>query len=161
MSSSDDLIERARRLAGDHADTEPEDLELLAEPARHEPTYEEQLRAQAAETLDAPTVPVRRGATDAEIDAAIAAAGHAGTARRMALAAFRQAGPEGLTDYDLAVKLNAIPNRIATRRKELVEAGLVEAAPVPKRPTGSGIPAHVHRITELGLIVTQRPAPTA
>lgn len=156
------LVERARELAraaGADPDApipdEPDDVEPPPPPTLGDLAVDE---ARAA--LDDRHVPVRAGATRGEIDAAIKAAGAAGSARRMALAAFRHAGPRGLTDYELADTLGAIPNRIATRRKELVDAGLVTAI-AAKRETPAGIRAQVHAITDLGLEVSARPATPA
>lgn len=112
-----------------------------------EPTVEEAAVAEAVRQLD--LAPVPAGRTQVEREAAARAAGSVGSARRAALERFAVAGDAGLTDDELAELLDAVPNRIATRRKELQDDGLLEATG-KQRPTRSGADANIHRITDLG-----------
>lgn len=82
--------------------------------------------------------------------AAADAAHNAPTNRARALEALRQAGENGLTDFELAAVVNVAQTSIGVRRKELQRAGLVEAVMGPdgrtlKRPAPSGSLAIVWR----------------
>lgn len=104
--------------------------------------------AEKAANLDRRPVP-SQGRHRSEREAQARMAGHAGSQRRQVLQRFYVAGETGLTDDELAIALDAIPNRIATRRKELQDDGLV-ASTGRYRPTRSNVDALVHRITDLG-----------
>lgn len=124
----------------------PADTARPWEPAYHRAAPAD--IAEAAANLDRRPVPTQgRHATERAAQAAMA--GAAGSMRRNVLHRFAVAGDTGLTDDELAVALDAIPNRIATRRKELQDDGLV--APTGRyRNTRSNVPAVVHYLTEKG-----------
>ena len=66
--------------------------------------------------------------------------------RRIALAALRDAGVWGLTDFELAAATGIQQTSIGVRRKELVRAGYVEATSM-RRLSPSGSSAIVWRVT--------------
>lgn len=68
----------------------------------------------------------------------------ANTHRARALAALRDAGPNGLTDFELAERTGVPQTSIGVRRKELADAGYVEPAGTT-RPAPSGSAAMVWR----------------
>jgi len=78
-------------------------------------------------------------------EAAEDARAHSGRHRAMALEALRKAGPSGLTDFELADATGVAQTSIGVRRKELVNAGLVEAT-AERRPAPSGSAAIVWRV---------------
>jgi hypothetical protein len=57
--------------------------------------------------------------------------------------------PDGLTDFEVAANLGRLQTSLGMRRNELCEVGLIEKTPI-RRPTPSGSPAIVWRITEAG-----------
>jgi hypothetical protein len=65
---------------------------------------------------------VHHAARDTEIAAAAAAEPRSGTQRARVLEAIRQAGPAGLTDQEIAVKLGMAENSVRPRRLELCDA---------------------------------------
>lgn len=102
--------------------------------------------AEAAANLQnrpPPTTAHRSSRTAAEL-----ARRHAGDTRRRVLAAFVTA-PAGLTDDELAVEVGIIPNRVATRRKELQDDGLLRATGGHRRTRSDSL-AIVHELTDLG-----------
>lgn len=68
------------------------------------------------------------------------------TLRRQVHDALVAAGPDGLTDFELAVRIGSIQTSAGKRRGELVAAGLVEWAGTT-RPSPHGSPARVWRTT--------------
>lgn len=66
----------------------------------------------------------------------------AGTLRARVLAALRDAGPDGLTDEQMQMRLGMNPSTQRPRRIELVKSGHVVAA-LACRPTASGRAATV------------------
>ena len=68
----------------------------------------------------------------------------ANTHRAKALAALREAGPNGLTDFELAERTGIAQTSIGVRRKELVDAGYVKDSG-RTRPAPSGSSAIVWR----------------
>lgn len=149
---SDEL--EAYRRRHNHADppvirvtvANPADAIRPWQPAYHRGAGDEV--AEKAANLDRRPVPAQ-GRHRSERAAQARMAGAAGSQRRQVLQRFMVAGETGLTDDELAIALNAIPNRIATRRKELQDDGLV-ASTGRYRPTRSNVDALVHRITDLG-----------
>lgn len=85
-------------------------------------------------------------------DAAARASVTADNNRGIALFALLDAGSKGLTDFELADKTGKAQTSIGVRRKELVTLGLVERAPVHPRPSPSGSPSIVWRITDAGRV---------
>lgn len=67
-----------------------------------------------------------------------------GKHRALALAALREAGSRGLTDFELADRTGVAQTSIGVRRKELQRAGYVEATDM-RRPAPSGSAAIVWR----------------
>lgn len=57
--------------------------------------------------------------------------------------------PAGLTDFELAGNLGRLQTSLGMRRNELRAAGMIETTTM-RRPTPSGSPAIVWRITEAG-----------
>jgi hypothetical protein len=96
--------------------------------------------------------PVPAGAKVTSRSAAELARRHAGDVRRRVLAAFVKAAGAGLTDDELSVEVGITPQRVATRRKELQDDGLL-AARGDYRRTRTNSLAVVHKVTELGLEV--------
>jgi predicted ArsR family transcriptional regulator len=88
--------------------------------------------------------------TDPETSHAAAerAAVTAGSNRALALLAYLEHGP--MTHFELADKTGKAQTSIGVRSKELVTLGLVERAPVKPRPSPSGSPSIVWRLTESG-----------
>ncbi len=88
-------------------------------------------------------VVLRHGARETEAQAALAAAGRAGTMRRRVYEAIK-ASPAGLTDEQIGEKLTGMPHHSTTRarRIELVDRGLVRATHLT-RLTLQGQPATV------------------
>ena len=76
----------------------------------------------------------------------VKAAGH----RYQALLAFATYGT--LTDFELAEHTRVPQTSIGCRRLELVRLGLVERAEGATRPSPSGSPSAVWRITEAGIV---------
>lgn len=74
----------------------------------------------------------------------------AGMDRGRALLALADAGPRGLNDFELASRTGKAQTSIGKRRKELQSIGLVERAPLHPRPSPSGSPSIVWRLTEAG-----------
>lgn len=68
----------------------------------------------------------------------------AGTHRARALQALREAGPNGLTDFELAERTGIAQTSIGVRRKELADAGYVKPTG-QTRPAPSGSAAMVWR----------------
>jgi hypothetical protein len=61
-----------------------------------------------------------------------------GRHRKLALATLRDAGPRGLTDFELAAITGVAQTSIGVRRKELVRAGYVVATDMRRKaPSGS------------------------
>lgn len=87
--------------------------------------------------------------------AAAATAPRAGTTRARALVALAAAGHRGLTDFELAARTGLGQTSVGVRRKELRDAGLVEATD-ERRPSPSGTPALVWRITDPGTVEARR-----
>ena len=97
--------------------------------------------------------------------AARAIAPAAGTARYRVLDALASVD-FGLTDYELAGRLNMLPTAAGTRRKELADAGAVELVigldgkPL-RRPTDTGRGAKVYTLTAAGREALQAARGTA
>ena len=91
--------------------------------------------------------------------AAAAVAPRATSFRALALVALAAAGHDGLNDFELAERVSRRrpvgQTSIGVRRKELVTAGLVEATD-RTRPSTTGTPALVWRITERGALEARR-----
>lgn len=87
--------------------------------------------------------------------AAAAVAPRAGTTRARALVALAAAGHRGLTDFELAARTGLGQTSVGVRRKELRDAGLVTATD-ERRPSPSGTPALVWRITDRGALEARR-----
>lgn len=92
----------------------------------------------------APAPTARHTDPDTSHAAAALAAPRATTNRAAALAALRAAGDRGLTDFELADITGVAQTSIGVRRKELRDAGLVEATG-DRRPAPSGALATVWR----------------
>ena len=90
--------------------------------------------------------------------AAAARVNPTGTRARALLAL--NAVAEGLTDFELAARTGVGQTSIGVRRKELQRAGLVEPTE-HRRPSPSGTPALVWRITEAGSREARRVASEA
>jgi hypothetical protein len=75
-----------------------------------------------------------------------------GSQRWRVLEALAAAGERGRTDYELEVELELLRPSPGNRRAELVEDGLVLNAG-ETRPTSTGAPAIVWRLTDFGLEV--------
>jgi DNA-binding transcriptional ArsR family regulator len=85
--------------------------------------------------------------------AAADASRHAPTNRQRALEALRRAGEQGLTDFELAAATGLAQTSVGVRRKELRDAGLVEAVTdssgaLVKRPAPSGSMAIVWKAVQ-------------
>lgn len=106
--------------------------------------------AEAAANLERKGVPAGSRATSRS--AAELARRHAGNVRRQVLAEFVKAAGSGLTDDELSVEVGITPQRVATRRKELQDDGLLFAAGNYRRTRTNSL-AVVHKITDLGLDV--------
>jgi hypothetical protein len=76
--------------------------------------------------------------------AAADASGNAATHRARALRELRAVYPDGLTDFELAARLNLQQTSIGKRRGELRDAGLVEDSGT-RRPAPSGSASIVWR----------------
>ncbi|MGV0985046.1 MAG: hypothetical protein ACOYB2_10855 [Limnohabitans sp.] len=87
----------------------------------------------------------RESDPDTSHEAAKDARAMSGKHRMLALAALREAGPRGLTDFELADATGVAQTSIGVRRKELVRAGYVEATDA-RRPAPSGSAAIVWRV---------------
>lgn len=83
-------------------------------------------------------------------DAARFAAPRAGTNRYKALAALTDAGPVGLTDFELADRTGIAQTSIGVRRGELTKVGMVVALGDTTRLAPSGTPAQVWVLAEYG-----------
>ena len=68
----------------------------------------------------------------------------------LALACLVHAGPDGLTDFELAAMSGKAQTSIGVRRKELCRMGLVEGT-TRTRPAPSGSPAAVWVATRAGI----------
>lgn len=95
---------------------------------------------------------------DTSRDAALGAAARADTHRQRAARALLSAGPDGLTDFELAELTGVAQTSIGKRRGELVTAGVVVALTRDGRqirraaPSGAsaGVWIHQHHSTDLG-----------
>lgn len=88
------------------------------------------------------TFGVRTTDPDTSRAAAELAAQTAPTLRARCLDALEAAGPDGMTDFELAAVVGRQQTSAGVRRKELVQMGLVVATPM-RRPTPSGATAIV------------------
>lgn len=74
-----------------------------------------------------------------------------GKQRRKVLKVFVEAGDSGLTDYQAGERCGILRTSAGKRRLELGELHLIEKTdPVEHRPTDTGSPAIVWRVTEAG-----------
>jgi len=96
-------------------------------------------------TID-PQPPARATDPSTSWDAARDARVLSGHHRQMAYDALTDAGERGLTDFELADVTGVAQTSIGKRRKELQDAGLVEATDMT-RPAPSGSAARVWRLS--------------
>jgi hypothetical protein len=79
---------------------------------------------------------------DTQVAAAAAVLPRTGTQRARVLEAIKGAGPAGMTDQEVAVRLAMAENSVRPRRLELADAGLIEDSG-ERRETSGGNPAIV------------------
>lgn len=115
-------------------------------------------------SIDFAAPAARRGDIDTAKRAAVIALHGARNNRALALIALLEAGPDGLTDFELAAVTGVKQSSIGCRRLELQRLGLVEPLVVAcepdkraplgvrplTRPSDSGAPAQVWVISDAG-----------
>lgn len=106
------------------------------------------------ETLDFESY-AHRDADPTEIEGARFAGEHYSEKRFLILKALYEAGPSGLTDYQLEGKTDILTSSVTSCRNSLKSDHLVEDAPFT-RPGRVGTPVRVRRITDLGREVYRR-----
>lgn len=105
--------------------------------------------ADSPRHLDPEPPAIRALDGDTSIEAAARSRVRAGTDRHRVLLALAAAGDRGLTDFELETQTGIKQTSCGKRRKELVDAGLVERTD-DRRPAPSGSQAIVWRITPAG-----------